>query len=179
MRYTYIFVFFLFCISLFTFFDWVGQPTSTTPMTCGCWTGVRYGLAHKWPQGSGQWGASLALLSALISIEFFAEPSPLDCIMPTPASDVEINPSADGRCFFSCLYLHSASTDEKQLWANAERNAQGFPIASSRQKTEARCEQILVLDDLGVVMFFFCCNANDPELWRIAFIRHTVGKPAS
>ncbi len=97
--------------------------------------------------------ASLALLAALVSIELFAEPSPLACIMPTADNDVEINPSADGRCFFSCLYLHSASTDEKKIWANTERNAQGFPIESSRQKTEARFEQILVVGDLGVVVF--------------------------
>ena len=41
--------------------------------------------------------------------------------------DIVINPMADGRCFWSCLFLHSSSALIKRDWADQKRSEQGFP----------------------------------------------------
>lgn len=84
--------------------------------------------------GNGQHlvNAALAVLAALCCIEFFPE---LD-LKPCLQHNIEINPQADGRCFWSCIYIHHASLQEKREWAYAERNNQGFPLAKERQKME-------------------------------------------
>lgn len=69
--------------------------------------------------------AALALLPTLASVELFPEASP--SMVPSDYHNVEINPQANGRCLFSCIYLHFASDSEKAEWSKVDRNAQGFP----------------------------------------------------
>ena len=45
---------------------------------------------------------------------------------------VIINPMADGRCFWSCLYLWSSGGDIRNEWLHQERSSQGFPEESRR-----------------------------------------------
>lgn len=85
--------------------------------------------------------ATLALLASLTAIELFEDPSPSADLVPTPHHNVEINPAADGHCFFSCLYLHFASMEEKRQWAAVDRNPSGFPISTERQKLEDPCHK--------------------------------------
>lgn len=46
-----------------------------------------------------------------------------------------VNVMADGRCFFSCLYLASSNTSIRTDWYHQQRSSVGFPEAS-RQKLE-------------------------------------------
>lgn len=41
-----------------------------------------------------------------------------------------INPPADGRCWWSCLYLHLGSTATRMQWFEQARSQQGFPDAT-------------------------------------------------
>ena len=80
--------------------------------------------------------AALALLAALTSIELFPEPSPCAELIPSSYHNVEINVPSDGRCYYSCIYLHFATFSEKSKWANTLRNKAGFAVDISRQKEE-------------------------------------------
>ena len=51
------------------------------------------------------------------------------------SSVVCINPMADGRCFWTCLYLKTAPETEKGEWLAESRTLQGFP-GNDRQKFE-------------------------------------------
>lgn len=78
--------------------------------------------------------AALALLPTLASVELFPEASP--SMVPSDYHNVEINPQANGRCLFSCIYLHFASDSEKAEWSKVDRNAQGFPSDADRLREE-------------------------------------------
>ena len=52
------------------------------------------------------------------------------------AEKLVINPMADGRCFWSCIYLALAGKDTKEEWQRVSRNEQGFPSTADRIKKE-------------------------------------------
>lgn len=87
--------------------------------------------------------AAVSLIAALVSIELFPEPA-LSGELGVGCTKVEINPPADGRCFFSCIYLHNATDEIKQSWADAKRNPQGFALESWRQRKEDCFQQSCV-----------------------------------
>ena len=76
--------------------------------------------------------ASIALLASLVSIELF----PPEQVMPSLAHNVEVNVPADGRCFWSCMYLHHCDQEQIKTWSAVPRNASGFALCVERQKTE-------------------------------------------
>lgn len=78
--------------------------------------------------------AAMVTLAALTSIHLFTEESPDDGL--PPQRDLEINVPADGRCFFTCLFLHHSSELERVAWFKTERNASGFAKDVLRQKQE-------------------------------------------
>lgn len=99
--------------------------------------------------------AAVALASALASIalhppaeiprvvpppEILSAPTPQTQTKPClklPEDHYELLVSPDGRCFFSCLYLHLGATDaERAAWSKVLRSPTGFPLASERLKEE-------------------------------------------
>lgn len=85
--------------------------------------------------------AALVIAAALGTIQFHAEVE--DVAIPPPLSSPEhlqiVPVSADGRCFFSSLYVFLAcSAQERREWWQTIRNDTGFPIDSSRLETEER-----------------------------------------
>ena len=76
-----------------------------------------------------------------------------------------INPMADGRCFWSCLYLLFANPKSKHEWLWYPRNEQGFP-AGDRQKKE----QALVLNFVASLLAPQM-NHEDPESHGTGFIK--------
>lgn len=46
--------------------------------------------------------------------------------------------AADGRCFWSCIFLHMSSEHKRCEWSQVVRNKTGFPIDSHRLQKEDR-----------------------------------------
>ena len=77
---------------------------------------------------------------------------------------VIINPMADGRCFWSCLFLHQQDSAVRSDWRLQARNEQGFPEDAARKTHErkevevfggqiledglqsSQCDQMLAMD---------------------------------
>lgn len=82
----------------------------------------------------------MALAAALGSIQLGEEIGQVPTQLPEPEKDpvfVQIPIRADGRCFFTCLYLAVQCSWEQRLeWLDIARNLTGFPLDSTRSELE-------------------------------------------
>lgn len=82
--------------------------------------------------------AGVVLAAALGCIHLYDE-TPVPAPLRAPQELTAIPVAADGRCFWSSLFLHQAPFEVKSEWLAIARNPSGFPIDSSRLQWEARC----------------------------------------
>ena len=81
--------------------------------------------------------AALTSLAALCCISSHPIAQSMQAMPSTPAGRKIIEVPADGRCFFSCVYLQlEASEAEREEWYSTQRNATGFALDSKSLERE-------------------------------------------